>query len=58
MNSEELRTALCEWVDKVVNTKLNMEEDKLMGFVIHIDYYDMINDVTEIIENGFDVTLK
>ena len=53
MNSKEFEKALMEWVEKVVNTKRNMEEDKLLELTAVIDYELMSNDVLEILHKGF-----
>lgn len=54
MNSKELETALAAWVEKVVNTKRNMEEDKLLALTAVIDYGVMTSDVEEILHKAFD----
>lgn len=54
MNSKELENALTEWVEKVVNTKRNMEEDKLLALTAIIDYELMGSDVMEILRKGFE----
>lgn len=54
MNSKELEKALTEWVQKVVNTKRNMEEDKLLALTAVIDYELIGNDVMEMLHKGFE----
>ena len=54
MNSKDFEKALLEWVEKVVNTKRNMEADKLIELTAVIDYELMTDDVLEILHKGFE----